>query len=201
MNKPNSNTNLIAAMLFVVCLIFAVTLFLPSDSQAATSKTKVGLTIKGQPAPTNGAAGTSSSRVYHPSVTVDGDDAAFYTLNVFTSDNTGTGCGWHENMSQTTFESASGHYLGSSQVDQVVVDAAPNNTDTMPSDANHPVQYPVALPSDGSAATFLVADGPCGNGTGLGNFIVKPTVEVQVPSGTPNGNYSATVRVSIYTGP
>ncbi len=188
-------------MLFTVCLLFAVSVLIPSSSDAASAKTTVGVTVKGQPAPTIGSAGTTSSHVYHPSVAVDGSGDAFYTLNIFTSDNTGTGCGWHENMSQTTFESASGHYLGSSQVDQVVVDAAPNNTDTMPSDANHPVHYPVALPNDGSSATFLVADGPCGDGTGLGNFIVKPTVEVQVPSGTPNGDYSATVRVSIYTGP
>jgi hypothetical protein len=161
------------------------------------------------------------------------DQIQHYSIAENTGDNTGTGDGWNETISQTTFtsgshtigkNSGSGEVFGATSgagkvgtesensgaaVTNVVYVDAPENTDTNPVETTplvDPLNVPVPTESsptaeghkgDAPSVVFQTAE----VGTGLGNFIVTPTVSFDVPANTYAGTYTATTEVDLTTGP
>ena len=120
-----------------------------------------------------------------------GQTLARYSFTNAVHDNTGSGDGWHEVVSQTPF-TKNGHSLGTSRVTRVRVGNAPNSTNTAPSGE---ISLPVALSSQ--PATILVAE----QGSGMGNFIVTSTVTVVIPPNSALGSYTASLAVGLVQGP
>jgi hypothetical protein len=158
------------------------------------------------------------------------DQIQHYSIAENTGDNTGTGNGWNETISQTTFTSgahtigansgsgelfertsgagkvgvASGN-TGAAVTGVVYVDAA-ENTDTNPVEST-PLVVPLNVPVPTVSATGSAGDSPsvvfqtAEVGSGLGNFVVTPTVSFDVPANTYAGTYTATTEVDLTTGP
>jgi hypothetical protein len=192
--NPNQNKRFIVLTISTfVALLFVV---MTSSAHAVTAQTQITKTVVGLPAPIVTVLGTGFNTA-NIGVVPNGGKTVDYSMNLATSDVTGTGDGWHLEISQTPFTDASGDTLGASSVVGVNVLDKQGSTDTDPVDADNSVQLPVVIPSNGASSSFLVAD----PGTGLGNFIVTPTIQVDVPSGATIANYSATTTVHIITGP
>jgi hypothetical protein len=168
------------------------------------------------------AAKTASATTLGPK-----DQIQHYSIPEVTGDNTGTGHGWNETISQTTFTSGS-HTIGSNSgsgelFEQTTgagkagkesgntgaavtnVDAA-ENTDTNPVEET-PLVAPLNVPVPTTSHSATAGDSPsvvfqtAEVGSGLGNFIVTPTISFDVPANTYAGSYTATTEVDLSTGP
>jgi hypothetical protein len=126
-----------------------------------------------------------------------GDQVNAYSIPLATGDNTGSGNGWSESISQSPFSDTHGHGLGTSAISAVTVANISNSTNTAPTEDTDPITVPIAVPSTTPGAIFQTAD----LGTGLGNFLVTPTVEVNIPANTYAGIYTATAEVDLTQGP
>jgi hypothetical protein len=118
-----------------------------------------------------------------------------YHLVIRTSDNTGSGHGWHETLSASSFTNGTGESLGAAFVTSVDVTDAPRSTNTEPSDQGREIASAVALSS--KPATILVAD----KDTGMGNFIVGITITVELPLTVSPGSYMSHLRFNLVPGP
>jgi hypothetical protein len=141
------------------------------------------------------------------------DTTDFYTVDAPTADNTGSGAGWRESLTQTLFTQGAGadhpgKTLGVSSpqvgsptdpaqeaVTSVAVTDDANSTNTEPTGV---ISSEAALTPDGSTPTVYVDNG---TDNGMGNFDIQPTVTVAVPANTYEGVYSATATISLVSGP
>jgi hypothetical protein len=137
------------------------------------------------------------------SVTLNGSDrSASYAFSVDANDPTGTGSGWKLQITSTTFKAT--------------VNGTPRSLPTNASsvtDANASckhgscvdptptaLSYPLAIPAGSTpppATTFYNAAAS----TGEGEFIVAPSVQVNVPANSYAGAYASTLTLSIVSGP
>lgn len=161
---------------------------------------------------------TAPSEVAAGSTTLGAvDKTTTYSIGETTGDNTGTGNGWQEAIAQTPFTSgahtlgantASGSLEGASgaAVTHVAEANVADSTNTAPtgSEPATPVDVPVPSQSSpdnsGSGGNAVVFETAAVN-SGLGNFLITPTVTVDVPANAYAGAYTATTEVDLSTGP
>jgi hypothetical protein len=179
-----------------------------------------------------------------PGVTLSavGDQTSAYSIDLATGDNTGTGNGWNEQLSQTAFVGISGHATGKTLGDSnplateattepngsgstttlhtnsvdpasgfqegvtnVAVQQAggttngSTNTDPTNSEVSTPIG--LAVGSNGSTQGAETAFQNAALNTGMGNFVVTPTVTIAVPTNTYEGVYQAIAEVDLTSGP
>jgi large repetitive protein len=124
-----------------------------------------------------------------------GNQLSTYSIDLASDDATGSGDGWNETISQTPFTDSHGNTLGESDVLSVATTDAPGSTNTEPVDNPSSVSFPFALST--SPSIFKVSD----TGSGMGDFIVTPSMSVQVPANAKAGTYTAVASVNIVSGP
>lgn len=122
------------------------------------------------------------------------------TFSVQVTDATGSGAGWQLQMTSTRF-AMSGPKPRTLPVDALTVTgvtiACAQGTCTNPVNT---VSYPLHIPiGDASVAPVtLVGAAP---DSGMGSFIVTPRLEMTIPANAYAGAYTATMTLSIVSGP
>src|ERR1039458_851123 len=136
---------------------------------------------------------TSPSNVQPTGITFGTDQTNSYTLDLNTGDNTGSGAGWNEALSQTPFTASTSEVGGTSTLPtaETIASAATftavgASTLPTPSAANL-----TAVTAGGSSAVIANA----GTDTGEGNFTSSPAVTFTVPANTYAGSYTAVAEV------
>jgi hypothetical protein len=134
-------------------------------------------------------------------VTLNGtDQTTSYTFSVDANDPTGTGNGWKVQVTSTTFSTGGGAHALSTGASSVTSASASCKQGTCTSPTTSSLSYPVAVPAAATppaAVTFFNA----ATNTGMGEFVVSPSVQVNIPANTYAGTYSSTLTLSIVSGP
>jgi len=151
------------------------------------------------------------------------DGVASYSIAYKTGDNTGTGDGWKETIDQTPFTSTlalHGHVrtigddTNPTHVHYTTSGAAVTSVGT----ANGAESTNTAIGGSEPVGEGAIVNVPNPVGTespepsgtvfetaavesGLGNFIITPTVTVEIPANTYAGTYTATTEVDLTAGP
>ena len=136
--------------------------------------------------------------------TLGANQTETYSLaTLATGDNTGSGAGWSEDISQSPFVGTAGPALTNTDNIPTAETIAPGTftavgTSTLPvTDAVNP-DLATAVTADGSTQTEF-ADAALN--TGEGNFTSAPVVTFSVPADTYAGTYTATAEVDLTSGP
>lgn len=135
------------------------------------------------------------------SVTLDGSNqTGSFTMDL-TVDNSGAGgttAGWHLTVTSTQYATGGGSTLpaaASSMTAVAVACAVGPCTDPVNS-----VGYPLAVPAGSPAPapdTFFSTPA----NTGIGTFVVTPTIEVSIPGNAYAGTYTSTLTLALAAGP
>jgi hypothetical protein len=168
-------------------------LAIPSASLAASA------TATGTLSGTTLSATTSAAPAFSANLDT-GDSTPTYTIPLTTQDTRGTGAGWNETITSTTFSTGvPNNYTLATSASTVtgVVATSGSGTNTSPTNA---VTYPVSVPAGATAPTAVKFFNAAAN-TGMGKFTVTPTVGVFVPQNAYAGTYTSTVTVAIVSGP
>jgi hypothetical protein len=133
------------------------------------------------------------------SVTLNGaNQTPTYTLPITVVDSRGTGAGWNLTITTTQLATSGGQKLPTSASSVSSV-----STSCSVSPCTNPVNgiaYPVTVPA-GSTPPTAVKLYDAAVGSGLGTFVVTPTVKVAVAANSFKGTYTSTITLAIATGP
>ena len=119
--------------------------------------------------------------------------------------NNGSGESFAQTSGAGKVNTEAGPATGAAVSGVVVADAA-ESTNIDPVESS-PLTLPLNVPVPTASATATAGDSPsvvfqtAEVGTGLGNFIVTPTVSFDVPADTYAGVYKAITEVNLTTGP
>lgn len=176
-----------------VAAIAVLALAAPATSFAA-SATATG-TVSGSTL----SVSTSSTPAFSANLD-NGDSTPTYTMSLTTQDTRGTGAGWNETITSTTFTTGTpNNYTLATTASTVtgVVEASGTGTNTTPTNA---ITYPVNVPAGSTAPTAVKFFNSAAN-TGMGKFTLTPTIGVFVPQNSFAGTYTSTVTLAIVSGP
>jgi hypothetical protein len=173
-------------------IITAVALALPGTAVAAQ------VTVSGSVS--GGGLSVTASAPSTFAADVDGGDSTpTYTIPL-TTQATGTGAGWHETITSTRFSTGGtdAHVLAADTSSVTgVVETEAAGTNTPPANA---VAYPVTVPA-GAVAPAPIKFFDAAASTGMGRFVITPTVAVFVPQDAYAGTYTSDVTVALAAGP
>jgi hypothetical protein len=171
-----------------VAALIAVPAVLADDTTASASVT-------------GGSLSESTSSTPSVSVTLNGtNQVPTYTMDIATSDQTGSGSGWNLTITSTRFSTGGARPKTlSTTASQVtgVTSACAQGTCTDPTNS---INYPFTLPAGATAPTAVKlfnAD----VGTGMGDFTVTPTVGVSIPANAYAGTYTSTITLAVASAP
>ena len=134
---------------------------------------------------------TAASSASLPVQLTGGDVTATGTLADL-SVTSGCATGWHLDAATTQFVAGQRTLpTNALQVTGVAVQVASGTAPT------NGVTYPVALVGGGGTSRIFAA----ANGTGVGNFVLTPKVNLTVPAATYAGQYAATITLTLSAGP
>ena len=141
---------------------------------------------------------TAPANVTATGTTLNGtDQSSTYSVALATGDNTGSGAGWNETISQSVFTNVGAtHTIGGVAQVSAVAEVPGPGTSTAPTGTQPTL--PLTVPDEtGTPVVFQTA----AIGSGLGNFVVTPTVTFAVPASTYADTYTATAEVDLTAGP
>jgi hypothetical protein len=135
------------------------------------------------------------------SATLSGtDQSKTYTLPITNTDATGAGNGWNMTITSTQFTTGgpTPYTLPTtaSTITGVTASCA-HGTCTPPSNA---ITYSLVVPAGSIAPTAVKIFNAAAN-TGMGQFIIIPTISVAIPASSYAGIYSCIITLAIVSGP
>lgn len=173
-------------------LACALALVVVATASAANVTATVGVTA--------GTLSMSTSATPSGSVTLNGTDQnTSFGIPLSVTDATGSGSGWNVTITSTQFSAGGGKTLSTSASTITGVTSSCNASVTCTSPTNA-ITYPLAVPA-GSGPPTAVKLFNAAAATGMGGFLVTPTMQVAVPANTLAGSYTSTVTVAIVSGP
>lgn len=142
------------------------------------------------------ALSITTSSVNFPAVFLNGyDQTVLGTTDAWRVDAAGESGGWHVTISATDFTDASSHTFSVSNLEFRLLD---ENISLVSGDPNLPSSTQVNFFALGATPVkFLSAS----SGTGDGVYDLSPDFRLIVPAETYAGDYSATITISVNSGP
>jgi hypothetical protein len=148
-----------------------------------------------------GSLSESTSSTPSLSVRLDGtDQVPTYTMDIATSDQTGSGSGWNLTISSTTFSTDDRRPKTLPDTASQITDVTSTCAGGTCTDPKNSVSYPLMVPA-GRTAPAAVKLFNAEADTGMGDFTVTPTVGVTIPANSYAGTYTSTITLAVVSGP
>jgi hypothetical protein len=148
-----------------------------------------------------GSLTLTSSASPSTSVTLNGtDQTPTYTMPMSAKDETGSGSGWNLTITSTQFSTGGGspHTLATNASTMTgITSSCAQGTCTGPTNS---ISYPLAVPAGSGPPTAVKFFNAAAN-TGMGDFTVTPTVQIDIPANSYAGTYTSTVTLAVVSGP
>lgn len=133
------------------------------------------------------------------SVTLNGTDQTVADpFNITVADTRTVNDGWKLQITSTTFTTGDGKTLSTTAASITGASVACNSGSC--TDPSNSISYPVIVPA-GVTAPAPVSFFNAASMTGVGDFTITPTYQVQVPANAFVGTYSSTITITIASGP
>jgi hypothetical protein len=150
---------------------------------------------------TGGSLSESISSTPSLGVRLDGtDQTPTYTMDIATSDQTGSGSGWNLTITSTTFSTDDKRPKTLPDTASQVTDVTSTCAGGTCTDPKNSVSYPLPVPA-GPTAPAAVELFNAEADTGMGDFTVTPTVGVTIPANSYEGTYTSTITLAVVSGP
>ena len=182
---------------FYLCLALLFILVIASSATAYADSGTATIAV-------NGGSLTESNATNQISLKLNNKiHLASYTLPITVIDARGSGRGWNLMITSTTFKYAdhdkNKDRLSTTASRLVGVNASCGTSSTCTVPANS-ISYPLVIPA-ASTPPPPVKFFNAAQYTGLGKFILKMMVNVQVPNNVETGTYTSTIVISVANGP
>ena len=179
--------------IFILLGLGGLALVVAAVAIAGTVTATATITGAGSLSLSHGATATISD-------TLDGtDQTANYTLPLTINDLRGSGAGWNLTMTSTSFNDGAGHTLATTASSLASSTSACTGGGTCTNPTNS-ITYPLTVPAAASAPAAVKVFNAAAT-SGMGRFIVTPSINVSIPGNTYAGAYTSTLTIAAVSGP